>query len=164
LLLLSQQLTWEELFEEMDRENRSFDGLEGVDSAELIRQGRSVVVDLLIKPPAEVAQIRARLVGERSSHARHLLDVEVTHALRRLLLTGRLTELSARRALRDFAVMGLKRRPHRALLGRGLALRDQLTAYDAVCVAVAEVTGATLLTRDARLARAAGHRARVELV
>ena len=40
LLLLSQQLTWEELFEEMDRENRSFDGLEGVDSAELIRQGR----------------------------------------------------------------------------------------------------------------------------
>ena len=40
LLLLSQQLTWEELFEEMDRENRSFDGVEGIDSAELIRQGR----------------------------------------------------------------------------------------------------------------------------
>ena len=40
LELLSQQLSWEELFEEMDRENRSFDGLEGVDSADLIRQGR----------------------------------------------------------------------------------------------------------------------------
>lgn len=40
LQLLSQQLTWEELFERMDRENRSFDGLEGVDSVELIRQGR----------------------------------------------------------------------------------------------------------------------------
>ena len=40
LLLLSQQLSWEELFEELDRENRSFDGLEEVDSAELIRQGR----------------------------------------------------------------------------------------------------------------------------
>lgn len=40
LQLLSQQLTWEELFERMDRENRSFDGLEGLDSVELIRQGR----------------------------------------------------------------------------------------------------------------------------
>jgi len=48
--------------------------------------------------------------------------------------------------------------------GRALALRGQLSAYDAIYVAMAEVTGATLLTRDARLARATGHRARVELV
>jgi hypothetical protein len=40
LLLLSQQLTWEELFEEMDRENRSFDGLEGVDSVVVEVTGR----------------------------------------------------------------------------------------------------------------------------
>jgi predicted nucleic acid-binding protein len=130
----------------------------------LIIVDASVVVDLLIKPPAEVANLKARLVGERMSHVPHLLDVEVTRALRRLLLTGRLTELSARRALRDLAVMGLVRWPHRALLGRALALRDQLTAYDAVYVAMAEATGATLLTRDARLARAVGHRARIELV
>ena len=124
----------------------------------------SVVVDLLIKPPAENAQIKAWLAGERMGHVPHLLDVEVTHALRRLLLAGRLTDLSARRALRDLAVMGLKRWPHRALLGRALALRDQLSAYDAIYVAMAEATGATLLTRDARLARANGHRARVEVV
>ena len=101
------------------------------------------------------------------SHVPRLLDVEVTHALRRLLLAGRLTDLSARRALRDLAVMGLKRWPHRALLGRALALRDQLSANDAIYVAMAEatgVTGVTLLTRDARLARATGHRARVEVV
>ena len=124
----------------------------------------SVLVDLLIKPPAEVAHIRARLADERVGHVPHLLDAEVTHALRRLLLAGRLTERSARRALRDVAVMGLRRWPLRAQLGRALALRDQLTAYDAIYVAMAEVTGATLLTRDARLARAGGHRARVELV
>jgi plasmid stability protein len=40
LLLITQQLSWEELFEEMDREGRAFEGLEGIDSAELIRQGR----------------------------------------------------------------------------------------------------------------------------
>jgi predicted nucleic acid-binding protein len=130
----------------------------------LIIVDASVVVDLLIKPPTEVANIKARLAGERIGHVPHLLDVEVTHAIRRLLLAGRLTDLSARRALRDLAVMGLKRWPHRALLGRVLALRDQLSAHDATYVAMAEVTGATLLTRDGRLARAAGHRARVELV
>ena len=124
----------------------------------------SVVVDLLVKPPAEVAHMRARLIDERIGHVPHLLDVEVTHALRRLLLTGRLNDLSARRALRDVALMGLKRWPHRPLLNRVLALRDQLTAYDAIYVAMAEGTGATLLTRDARLARATGHRARIEVV
>ena len=97
-------------------------------------------------------------------HVPHLLDVEVTHALRRLLLGGRLSKLAARRALRDLAVMGLKRWPHRALRGWALALRDQLSAYDAIYVAMAEVIGATLVTRDVRLARAAGHRARVEVV
>jgi predicted nucleic acid-binding protein len=51
--------------------------------------------------------------------------------------------------------------PHTPLLGRALALRDQLTASDAIYVAMAE---ATLLTRDARLAGATGHRARVEVV
>jgi len=40
LTQLSEQLTWVELFEELDHENRSFDGLEGVDTVELIRQGR----------------------------------------------------------------------------------------------------------------------------
>ena len=124
----------------------------------------SVVVDLLIKPPSELARIKARLAHEPTGHAPHLLDVEVTHALRRLLLSGHLTTLTARRALRDLAVMGLKRWPHRSLLGRALALRDQLSASDAIYVAMAELTGATLLTRDARLARSAGHRARVERV
>jgi predicted nucleic acid-binding protein len=124
----------------------------------------SVVVDLLIKPPAEVAHIKARLVHERVGHVPHLLDVEVTHALRRLLLLGRLTNLSARRALRDLTVMGLERWPHTPLLGRALALRDQLSAYDAIYVAMAEATGATLLTRDAQMARATEHRARVEVV
>jgi predicted nucleic acid-binding protein len=130
----------------------------------LIIVDASVVVDLLVKPPAEVAHIRARLSEEQIGHVPHLLDAEVLHALRRLLLAGRLTDGSARRALRNFTVMGLVRWPHRALLGRALALRDQLTAYDAIYVAMAEATGATLLTHDARLARATGHRAQVEVL
>jgi antitoxin FitA len=37
---LSHQLSWEELFEQMDRDAWRFEGLTDVDSAELIRQGR----------------------------------------------------------------------------------------------------------------------------
>jgi predicted nucleic acid-binding protein len=66
------------------------------------------------KPPSEIANIRTRRAPEPMGHVPHLLDVEVTHALRRLLLAGRLSNLAARRALPDLAVMGLKRWPHRA--------------------------------------------------
>ena len=40
LELLCQQLTWQELFDEIDREGRTLEPLAGIDSAELIRQGR----------------------------------------------------------------------------------------------------------------------------
>ena len=80
------------------------------------------------------------------------------------MLRGRLHPAGARRAIRRLAVLPLIRWPHDRLLGRTLALRDQLTAYDATYVALAEGLGATLLTRDARIALAGGHRARIEVV
>jgi predicted nucleic acid-binding protein len=80
------------------------------------------------------------------------------------VLNGRIDQISARRAIRRLTAMRLRWWPHKPLLGRAFALRDQLTAYDAIYVAMAEATGATLLTRDARLAGATGHRARVEVV
>jgi predicted nucleic acid-binding protein len=67
--------------------------------------------------------------------------ISLSDYLRRELLLLTETNLSARRALRDLAVMGLKRWPHRSLVGRVLALRDQLSACDAIYVARAEVTG-----------------------
>jgi predicted nucleic acid-binding protein len=54
--------------------------------------------------------------------------------------------------------------PHDLLLPRIWALRQNLTAYAAAYVALAEALGATLLTRDARLLRASGHAAHVEVV
>jgi predicted nucleic acid-binding protein len=57
----------------------------------------------------------------------------------------------------------LQRYPHDFLLPRVWELRNNLTAYDAVYVALAEALGASLLTRDRRLAGAAGLRIRIEL-
>ena len=68
------------------------------------------------------------------------------------------------RTLSDLPDFPLHRYPHDVLLPRVWELRHNLTAYDAVYVALAEVPDARLLTRDRRLATAAGHRARVDLV
>jgi predicted nucleic acid-binding protein len=124
----------------------------------------SAVVDLLIKPAAETVALRARVRAASIVYAPHLMDAEVTNTLRRLLLRGQIDQVAARRAIRRLGAMRLRLRPHRPLLGRALALRHQLSTYDAIYVAMAEAIGATLLTRDARLARASGHRARVEVV
>jgi len=69
-----------------------------------------------------------------------------------------------REALADLADFPLRRYPHDFLLPRVWELRNNLTAYDAVYVALAEALGAPLLTRDRRIAAAPGHDAQVELV
>ena len=51
---------------------------------------------------------------------------------------------------------GLVRHPVHALLPRIWALRDDISAYDAAYVALAEALGCALLTADSRLARAPG--------
>ena len=124
----------------------------------------SAIVDLVVEPRAVTRAIRARLQADPDIHVPHLVDAEVTDALRRKLLSGQLDPLRARRAIRRLTTMHLVRWQQTQLLGRALALRDQLSAYDAIYVAMAEATGATLVTRDARQARSTGHRARVELV
>jgi predicted nucleic acid-binding protein len=124
----------------------------------------SVVVDVLVRPAGETHALRARIRAASIVYAPHLMDAEVTSTLRRYVLRDEIDQVSARRAIRRLGAMRLRLRPHRPLLGRAFALRDQLTVYDAIYVAMAEATGATLLTRDARLARSAGHRARVEVV
>lgn len=44
------------------------------------------------------------------------------------------------------------------------ALRENVTAYDAAYLALAELLAAPLVTCDARAAQAPGHRARVEVI
>ena len=64
----------------------------------------------------------------------------------------------------DLVELPMQRHAHDWLLPRVWELRHNLTAYDAIYVALAEALDAPLVTRDARLAAAAGHQARVEVV
>lgn len=92
-----------------------------------------------------------------------MLDVEVAQVLRRYAANGEIDNDRGRAALADLADLPLHRYPHDFLLPRVWELRSNLTAYDAVYVTLAEALGAPLLTRDRRLAAAAGHHARIEL-
>ena len=108
--------------------------------------------------------IHGRLAGAGQTwHAPSLVEVEVAHVLRRLNLSRQLTDLRGRQALRDLTGLGLYLHDHGPLLPRAWALRANLSAYDAVYVALAEGLGASLLTLDARLASATGHVARIEV-
>jgi predicted nucleic acid-binding protein len=101
---------------------------------------------------------------ELSLHAPHLIDVEAAQALRRYVREGELDDGTARAALEDLRSLDLERHAHEPLLDRVWALRENLTAYDAVYVALAEALDAILLTCDGKLARAPGIGKRIELV
>lgn len=92
------------------------------------------------------------------------MDLEVTHAIRRLCAIRQTSEDRGSRAITDLSALPVRRYPHTPLLERIWQLRTNLTAYDAAYVALAETLRATLVTRDRRLATARGHRARIDLV
>lgn len=124
----------------------------------------SVVLASLLSSGGAGAQARERLRRDTDLHVPHLLDVEVTAALRRRVRLGQ-TELGlATDALTDLTDLAAVRWDHEPLLSRVWDLRDNMTTYDAVYVALAEMLQVPLVTSDARLSRAPGLRCHVELL
>ena len=97
-------------------------------------------------------------------HVPHLADTEVVQALRRYARSGTLEASDAAAALEDLRALDLQRHPHEPLLDRIWALRNNLSAYDATYVALAEALDTIVLTCDAPLSRAPGLSRRVILV
>jgi predicted nucleic acid-binding protein len=106
---------------------------------------------------------RARLRGETLT-APELIDLEIASALRRQVAAGKLEQRRAEFALSDLSTTPVRRERHGRLIARCWELRSNLSIYDAAYVALAEALGVTLLTADARLARAAGIRCPVEVL
>ena len=124
----------------------------------------SAVIELLLGTEAGIAVRRRVSRRTESLHAPHLMDVEVAQVLRRYHARGAIGEDRGREALEDLGDLDVARYPHDPLLPRVWQLRANLSAYDAVYVALAEALAAPLLTLDRRIASAPGHRARVETV
>jgi predicted nucleic acid-binding protein len=108
---------------------------------------------------------RAIVVDEGTAlWAPHLVDAEVGHVLRRAVARGEVAPDVAAGALVDLAELPLRRAAHVGLLDRAWALRQTVSFYDALYVALAERLDEPLLTLDARLASAPGVAGEVVLI
>jgi predicted nucleic acid-binding protein len=123
----------------------------------------SVLVEYLAGGES-VEAARGAIGRERWVWAPALVDAEVGNALRRLVRAEKITARKARAALDDFLEMRIQRVAHRHLVDRAWQLRDNVSFYDGLYVALAEGMGAPLVTLDKKLARASGLRAEVELI
>lgn len=124
----------------------------------------SALLEFLLQTPRG-SRVEARLFRDGDElHAPHLADVEVVQGLRRLVRTGEISPLRADEAIADLLDLDLLRHAHLDLLGRAWKWRDNVTAYDAMYLALAEAIPAPIVTCDAPLAKAPGHRARIEVI
>lgn len=94
----------------------------------------------------------------------HLVDAELVHALRAQVLCGALDADTAGHAIKVWGSLGISRLSVNGLLGRIWELRDNVSAYDATYVALAEALDVPLVSADRRLSGAAGPRCTITVV
>jgi predicted nucleic acid-binding protein len=124
----------------------------------------SALVELLTRSDRG-QQVESRILRASDSiHAPALIDLEVAQVLRRYVSTGQVPEHWARMALDIAVAFPMRRYFHEPLVKRVWELKENLTAYDAAYVSLAEALRAPLVTCDAKLARAPGLRASIELI
>ena len=122
----------------------------------------SAAVELLLNT-ASGKRVAKRVENPAVSiHVPHLIDVEIAQVLRRYALRGTLSAARGELALDQWRALDVERYPHELFLDRIWQLPDNVSAYDAVYVALAEALGAVLVTGDRRLAGAPGLGIRIE--
>lgn len=94
----------------------------------------------------------------------HLADSEVVHVLRGQVHRGDLDVGAAERMIDVWQRLGIERVAVSGLLGRVWELREDLSAYGATYVALAEALESPLVTADGRLARAPGPHCTITVV
>jgi predicted nucleic acid-binding protein len=124
----------------------------------------SALLEMLLQTGKAERLMQRALADSERLNAPELLDIEAANVMRRLTQRKEISLQRAERAFEDFSQLIIERHSHAPLLPRIWELRDSMSAYDAAYIALAEGLGAPLLTCDARLARAHGHHANVELI
>ena len=123
----------------------------------------SAVVAWLLRTPAG-QRVEQRIYARNDTlHTVHLLDVEFAQVLRRLVREGTLARKRAEEAMEDLIAVRVTRYAPVVLLDRIWQLRQNLSAYDAAYVGLAEELKAPLITRDQKIAAAPGHTATIEV-
>lgn len=115
----------------------------------------SAVIEFLLGTPA--GERIGEVLGKAGLiQAPALLDVEITQVLRRLVRSRHVSADHGRALVEILQAAPIDRRPMDPVLPRIWQLRDNLTAYDAAYVALAEAMDCPLLTLDERIEGAPG--------
>ena len=132
----------------------------------LVADASAVIALLLARPQAVLVAAHIADHGY-PLHAPHVFDLEVLNALRRVVSSGEASPQRAGEVVDDLLDLDVERHSHQASVRRVWDLRDNFSAYDAAYLALAEAVtegGATLLTSDARFARAARTHSSIEVM
>lgn len=105
-----------------------------------------------------------RALGAEQVHVPHLIDSEVASGLRRKVAAQQMHPDAGWAVLDAWRRLGMTRYPMLSVLGRVWQLRDNLSAYDASYVALAELLDCSLLTVDGCLGRVPGIRCPITVV
>jgi len=109
----------------------------------------SVAVTALTEPGSPAADLLS--AGDAAFHVPSIFDAEVLSALRGLVRGGKFDPTAAADLIVDLMVLPVDRWHMSSLLPRMWELRENLTPYDAAYLALAELTGAVLITGDERI-------------
>jgi predicted nucleic acid-binding protein len=111
-----------------------------------------IVVDASAALAALLNDGQARqLVGAERLHTPHLIDAEIVSALRRQVSRKEVSATDGWNALTTWRRLAVTRYPVYGLFERIWDLRENMSAYDATYVALAESLDCALVTADARL-------------
>jgi predicted nucleic acid-binding protein len=124
----------------------------------------SIAAEILLGRPGAAAGLERLFRTNEDIHAPHLFDAEVANVIRGAWLDDDISDEAGQMAISFLRAFPIRRHPHDLLLDRAWALRQNVTAYDGMYVALAELLDAPLITRDARLSRSSGHTARIEFI
>jgi len=138
-------------------------------STSYVVSGPMLIVDAsclyeVVADTARADDVRARLAVDPDHAAPSVVDVEVVSVIRRDYRLGRLDATAANQAVEDLRDWPGERFGNRQLLGRVWDLKGSIRTWDAFYVALAEALDGTLITADARLARAPGPRCTIDVV
>jgi predicted nucleic acid-binding protein len=124
----------------------------------------SIAAEILLGRPGDTAALERLFGTTEDMHAPQLFNVEVANVIRGAWLDGDISDDAGQMAISFLRAFPISLHPHEPLLDRAWALRQNVTAYDGMYVALAELLDVPLSIRDRRLARSSGHTARIEFI
>ena len=114
----------------------------------------SIALEILLRTPLGLS-VEDDLLSS-SLIAPEMLDAEVLSSVRKATLRGQLTPEDAEGVLVTLGEWDIERISHRTLVPLAWQYRHNLSAYDALYVAVSRLYDYPLITSDGRLSRASG--------